>query len=229
MKKDWGFPKAFLFDLDGVLIDSEPLHGQAWEKTASVFNLKLSPDSLRLLQGKRRVDCAKQILTWINDPPELKELLAIHKPISRKLIIKAKAMPGSEKLVRWCFENNLLIALVTSSSRESVKIKCAPHEWLNIFSERVLGDDPLLLNGKPYPDPYLLAATTLKVNAKDCWAIEDSISGATSALKAGCTVWFINTDKEQSIDTKLDYSEKRLIRVSDLNIVLKALKDINHQ
>jgi beta-phosphoglucomutase-like phosphatase (HAD superfamily) len=37
MKKNWNFPKAFLFDLDGVLIDSEPLHGQAWKQTASFF------------------------------------------------------------------------------------------------------------------------------------------------------------------------------------------------
>jgi len=39
MKKNWDFPKAFLFDLDGVLIDSEPLHGQAWKETASFFDL----------------------------------------------------------------------------------------------------------------------------------------------------------------------------------------------
>ena len=39
MKKNWDFPKAFLFDLDGVLINSEPLHGQAWKETASFFDL----------------------------------------------------------------------------------------------------------------------------------------------------------------------------------------------
>ena len=47
MKKNWNFPKAFLFDLDGVLIDSEPLHGQAWKETAALFDLNLSHGQLK--------------------------------------------------------------------------------------------------------------------------------------------------------------------------------------
>ena len=49
MKKDWNFPKAFLFDLDGVLIDSEPLHGLAWKETAALFDLDLNYTQLKLL------------------------------------------------------------------------------------------------------------------------------------------------------------------------------------
>ena len=56
MKKNWKFPKAFLFDLDGVLIDSEPLHGQAWRETAALFDLNLTYGQLKLLRGKRRID-----------------------------------------------------------------------------------------------------------------------------------------------------------------------------
>ena len=53
MKKNRDFPKAFLFDLDGVLIDSEPLHGQAWKETAALFDLNLSHGQLKLLRGRR--------------------------------------------------------------------------------------------------------------------------------------------------------------------------------
>ena len=53
MKKNWDFPKALLFDLDGVLIDSEPLHGQAWKETAELFDLDLTCGQLKLLRGKR--------------------------------------------------------------------------------------------------------------------------------------------------------------------------------
>ena len=158
MKKNWNFPKAFLFDLDGVLIDSETLHGQAWKKTAALFDLNLTFEQLKLLRGKRRIDCANELVKLIPKAVEAKHLLNIHKPISRKLILNAKAMQGGESLVKKCHENNIPMALVTSSSSESFQIKTAPHQWMNLFSVMVLGDDKLLAKGKPARDPYRLGA-----------------------------------------------------------------------
>ena len=65
MKKVWNFPKAFFFDLDGVLIDSEPLHGQAWKETAALFDLNLTNNQLKRLRGKRRIDCANELVKLI--------------------------------------------------------------------------------------------------------------------------------------------------------------------
>ncbi len=197
MKKNWNFPKAFLFDLDGVLIDSEPLHGQAWKETASLFNLNLTSSQLKLLRGRRRIDCANELVKLIPKEVKVKELLNLHKPISRKLILNAQAMQGGESLVKRCHENNIPMALVTSSSSESFQIKTAPHQWMNLFSVMVLGDDKLLAKGKPAPDPYLLAAEKLNIAPEECWAVEDSISGTSSALEAGCLVFFLkeNTDE----------------------------------
>ncbi len=206
MKKNWNFPKAFLFDLDGVLIDSEPLHGQAWQETASIYNLNLTKNQLKLLRGRRRIDCAKELIELIPKEVELKDLLSRHKPISRRLILSAQAMPGGESLVKWCFENNIPMALVTSSSAESLQIKTAHHKWMNLFSIKVLGDDKSLVRGKPDPDPYLLAAKKLNISPQECWAVEDSISGVSSALKAGCYVWFL---KEKSFElTKENFLEQ---------------------
>ncbi len=197
MKKDWNFPKAFLFDLDGVLINSEPLHGQAWQETAAFFDLNLTQNQLKLLRGRRRIDCANELVNLIPKKVSTEDLLTIHKPISRKLILTAQAMTGSESLVKRCHQNNIPMALVTSSSNESVEIKTAPHKWMNLFSIRVLGDDELLSKGKPAPDPYLLAAQKLNIAPHECWAVEDSISGVTSALEAGCFVFFL---KENNLD-----------------------------
>ena len=201
MKKNWNFPKAFLFDLDGVLIDSEPLHGQAWKETAALFDLNLTHNQLKLLRGKRRIDCANELVKLIPKAVDVKDLLNLHKPISRQLILNAKAMQGSESLVKRCHENNIPIALVTSSSFESFQIKAAPHQWMNLFSVMVLGDDKLLAKGKPSPDPYLLAAEKLNIAPQKCWAVEDSISGVTSALEAGCFVFFLR-DKRDEIQKK---------------------------
>ena len=206
MNKTWDFPKAFLFDLDGVLIDSEPLHGKAWKETAALFDLNLTYRQLKLLRGRRRIDCANEIIKLIPKEVKTEDFLKLHKPISRRLILTAKAMPGSESLVKRCHKNNIPLALVTSSSSESLKIKTANLKWMNLFSIKILGDDKLLAQGKPAPDPYLLAAKKLNIAPQECWAVEDSIAGVSSALKAGCYVFFL---KEKSNEiSKNDFSEK---------------------
>ena len=215
MKKNWNFPKAFLFDLDGVLIDSEPLHGQAWKKTAALFDLNLTYEQLKLLRGKRRIDCANELVKLIPKKVEVKDLLNRHRPISRQLILSAQAMQGGESLVERCHKYNIPMALVTSSSAESFQIKTTQHKWMNLFSAKVLGDDKLLAKGKPAPDPYLLDANIFNIAPQECWAVEDSISGVTSALRAGCFVLFL---KEKS-----DQLEKKEFFEKDTN-----LKKINH-
>ena len=201
MKKNWNFPKAFLFDLDGVLIDSEPLHGQAWKETAAHFDLNLTYSQIKLLRGKRRIDCANELVKLIPKAVNARDLLNLHKPISRKLILNAQAMQGGESLVKRCHANNIPMALVTSSSSESLQIKTAPHKWMNLFSVMVLGDDKLLAKGKPAPDPYLLAAEKLNISPQECWAVEDSIAGVSSALEAGCFVCFLK-DKRDEFEKK---------------------------
>ena len=212
MKKNRNFPKALLFDLDGVLIDSEPLHGQAWKETAAIFDLNLTNSQLKLLRGKRRIDCANELVKLIPKAVEVKHLLNIHKPISRQLILKAKVMEGGENLVKRCHKDNIPMALVTSSSFESFQIKTAPHKWINLFSVIVLGDDKLLVKGKPAPDPYLLAAKKLNLAPQDCWAVEDSIAGVSSALEAGCFVFFLKENsaqiqKKEILDQKINLKQ----------------------
>ena len=226
MKKDCNFPKAFLFDLDGVLINSEPLHGQAWKETAEFFDLNLSEYQLKLLRGRRRIDCAKELVKLIPKKVLTEELLIHHKPISRRLILTAKAMQGSESLVKMCHKNNIPMALVTSSSNESVDIKTRHHKWMNLFSIRILGDDQLLKEGKPAPDPYLLAAEKLNIAPEECWAVEDSISGVTSALEAGCYVFFLKEKYGELPKKELFEQNKNLNEINQLKEIEEILNEL---
>jgi len=216
MKKNLNFPKAVLFDLDGVLIDSEPLHGKAWKETSALFNLNLTHGQLKLLRGKRRVDCANELVKLISKGVKAEDLLKLHKPISRQLILTAQAMQGGESLIKKCSEKNIPMALVSSSSRESFQIKSAPHKWMNLFSVMVLGDDKLLNKGKPAPDPYLLAAEKLNINPQECWAVEDSISGVSSALEAGCFVFFLKDRRDETKDKEVFDQNKNLKQINYL-------------
>ena len=224
------FPDACLFDLDGVLLDTEPLHGKAWTETAAYFGLNLNNNQLKLLQGRRRDDCANQIISWLSRESSVNEILKVHKPISRKFIKEAKSIQGAEELVNWCINKKLPIALVTSSSESSVAYKTAPHAWIEMFSMRIYGDNKDLLGGKPEPFPYLLAAKKLDLDPKDCWVIEDSSSGIKSALDAGCKVWILesNASKEDDIlKLKNEFQYKNPNSIKELKSLLKILKSLN--
>ena len=186
-------PAACLFDLDGLLLDTEPLHAEAWQRAASHFGRPLNEEELLALRGRRRHDCADQVLAWMADsastePPSREALLAVRQPIAEALLIQARPMPGAPELVLCCAEIGVPMALATSSSRAAVNLKAGPHPWLKQISVRVHGDDPQLERGKPAPDVFLLAAARLGVPAEQCWAFEDSPSGVRAALAAGCEV-----------------------------------------
>ena len=219
-------PEALLFDLDGVLLDTEPLHGKAWKETAASFKTSLTKNQLELLQGRRRHDCARQLADWINQPNEIEQILKIHQPISRELLKQAKAMPGAEDLINWCFSCKIPIALITSSTSSSVLTKTSPHPWLDCFSTKVQGDDPSLKTGKPSPDPYLLGAKRLKANPRRCWAIEDSLSGTQSALSAGCQVWVLKNESNKNMILKLENNLNKPFYIENLSTLLNKLKEM---
>ncbi len=221
-------PEACLFDLDGLLIDTEPLHGKAWSEAAKAFGENLSESQLKLLRGRRRSDCAKQISEWADKPLDIERLISIQQPIAKKLLSSASPMPGAESLIRCCRKYNLPIALVTSSTSASAALKCAPHPWLKLIETRVLGDDEMLFSGKPAPDPFLLAAKKLNVEPNKCWALEDSLAGAESAAKANCQVWIL-TNEEVNTETNnknLQTSNKNPIRINQLSIVQETLQEL---
>lgn len=191
-------PAACLFDLDGLLLDTEPIHACAWREAAARFGTSLAPAQLLQLRGRRRLDCADQVLAWIaadgHHCAGREALLAVRQPIAEALLAKAPAMPGAEALVRRCHRLELPMALATSSSRAAVALKAAPHPWLALIEVRVHGDDPELGAGKPAPDVYRLAAARLGVDPAACWAYEDSAAGAWSAAAAGCRVHVLATE-----------------------------------
>jgi len=186
-------PAACLFDLDGLLLDTEPLHAEAWQQAASHFGRPLQDDELLALRGRRRHDCADQVLHWIHRSdaeltPSREELLAVRQPIAEALLLQAAPMPGAPELVELCAELGIPMALATSSSKAAVALKASPHPWLEMIAVRVHGDDPQLSRGKPAPDVFLLAASRLEVDPAQCWAFEDSPAGVQAAAAAGCRV-----------------------------------------
>ncbi|MDP6193411.1 MAG: HAD family hydrolase [Prochlorococcus sp.] len=214
-------PAACLFDLDGLLLDTEPLHAQVWSQTAAAFGSRLSESQLMALKGRRRLDCAQQLQDWLNIQVGCDHVLALRRPIAHRLLSQAPAMPGAENLVRWCDDQKLPMALVTSSTEDAVALKSGNHCWLELIKVRVLGDDPSLKSGKPAADPFLLASQRLDVEPSACWAFEDSPAGTQAALAAGCLVWVLDDQMNPNNGFEL---EANLRQISQLSTALDQLK-----
>ena len=218
------FPEAILFDLDGVLLDTEPLLANAWNETAKEYNYYLSNDNLLELKGRRRKDCAKKVLKWINKEKSIEELLLIQKLKVDKQLTKAKPFKGAIDLIKYCINTKLPIALVTSSSKESFKIKSSVNPWLNLFEIKILGDDKFISAGKPSPDPYLRALEILEVNPTKTWVIEDSYAGSVSGLKAKCNLLFFSEDIEILNKLINEFTPNKIQKVNELSEIIYYLK-----
>ncbi|WP_398335531.1 HAD family hydrolase [Vulcanococcus sp.] len=220
-------PAACLFDLDGLLLDTEPLHAQAWQQAARHFGRELSAEELMALRGRRRHDCADTVRGWIaaSGGPSLNsaELLAVRQPIAEALLVQAPPMAGAPELVEHCHRQGIPMALATSSSREAVALKAGPHPWLQRIGVRVHGDDPQLERGKPAPDVFLLAAGRLGVAAADCWAFEDSPAGVAAAQAAGCRVHVLPPPHLDDDALARSYPGEHT-RIQNLHQVIRALE-----
>ncbi len=218
------FPEAILFDLDGVLLDTEPLLASAWSETAKEFNHYLSKDKLLELKGRRRIDCAKKVYKWINKENSIEELLFIQKAKVNQQLTKAKPFKGAVDLINFCLNTKLPIALVTSSSSESFKIKSFKNPWLNLFTTKILGDDKFISDGKPSPDPYLRALKLLDVNPSKTWVIEDSYAGSVSGLKAECNLFFFSKDIEILSKLINEFTQEKIQKIKELSEIIYYLK-----
>ena len=218
------FPEAILFDLDGVLLDTETILANAWSETSKEFNHCLPQNKIYELRGRRKIDCAKKVIEWINKAISIEELVSSQTLKLSKQLNKAKPFKGAEELIRFCIKINLPIALVTSSSSHSFEIKSSIHPWLDLFNIKVLGDDKFISAGKPYPDPYLRAIEILDVNPEKTLVVEDSYLGSLAGLRAGCNLCLFSKDINIFNNLINQFNQNKIQRINGLDEIIYYLK-----
>lgn len=175
--------RAFLFDVDGVLIDSGAAHNRVWEEWARLRGL--APDRVRrATQGRRRIDTLG--------------LVAPHLDVAEEHALLDRLMAGEESRMR-AYDDvpDVLAALptgswgVVTSSRGSATARRFARLGLPIPSVRVCAED--VSRGKPDPEGCLTAAARMSVDPAHCVVVEDSPAGVTAGKAAGCTVLAVTT------------------------------------
>ncbi|WP_432409701.1 HAD family hydrolase [Wukongibacter sp. M2B1] len=180
--------KAVIFDMDGVIIDSEPIHKQVEESLFKKLNIKVSEEEHNSYVGKTSIEMWREIKLKYNLRKDILAEEIVIEEVDRyieHLLAKDDIKPimGVRKLINELYIKDIKLALASSAVRRSIETVINLFELGEYFSISISGED--IEDGKPCPDIFLKAANELGVNPMECVVIEDSRNGVIAAKTAG--------------------------------------------
>lgn len=189
---------AVIFDMDGLLIDTETLYCQSWQRAAADCGFVITPQFYERLVGRSRADALQIVLAHFGDRvpmPEFHERVLHYETVCfAEAPIPIK--PGVWEIITAVDAQNLPKALATSTHRPAARQRLARTALDQHFHITVTGDE--VLRPKPAPDIYLAACERLGVPPQNVLAFEDSEPGVQAAHAAGVTVVMVPDFKAPS-------------------------------
>jgi HAD superfamily hydrolase (TIGR01509 family) len=183
--------RAAIFDMDGLMLDTEPSYRKAWQKAAAECGYDLSDEAYTPLIGQRTADAETLLRTYFGEKfpldvfrvacQKFEELAFSNGPFPKK--------PGLLELLALLDSWNIPKAVATSTKRRRAVPQLTAAALLDRFDVVVTGDE--VANGKPAPDIFLLAAARLSVENSNCLVFEDSEAGVLAAHRAGMPVYLV--------------------------------------
>lgn len=204
--------KAAIFDLDGVVVDTVPLHFKAWKQMFEEYGKKFTfQDYKDKVDGIPRIDGGRAILTDLSDA-ELDEATGKKQGYFIKHLQKGKikVFKPTLRLIKELKERGIKIAVISSSKNlpfilEKIGI-------LKLLDAKISGSE--ITKGKPHPQIFLMAAEKIRVKPENCIVFEDAVLGVIAAKRAKMLCIGIDRYNDPS-------------RLKDADLVSVDLEDIN--
>ncbi|KAG4065290.1 hypothetical protein HA402_012732 [Bradysia odoriphaga] len=189
-----------LFDMDGLLLNTEFLYTKLIQQTIEEFGSsgRYTSEMKVSMMGCQSLELARRIIEifQLNVTPE--EYHEKHVQLGQKIMPTAELLPGVERLLRHLHKHDIPIALATSSSKELYDMKTEKHDELfGLFHHKVYGSsDAEVVNGKPSPDIFIVAASRFpdQPDPKQCLVFEDAPNGVKAAIAANCQCVMVPED-----------------------------------
>jgi HAD superfamily hydrolase (TIGR01509 family) len=184
--------EAILFDLDGVIIDSEPLHEKAFRQTSLHLGRDLTPEEVASLRGTvDEIGAAKLLEFNPTATLSVPQVMEYYNNLFKAMFDQMRLVPGCLDFIQKAHKRGFKLGLTTSALQENQQRTFEMFNLWPVFSTIITGED--VINGKPHPEPYLKTAEKLGVAPANALVIEDSLNGVRSGKAAGCPVIAITT------------------------------------
>ncbi|ERN42888.1 haloacid dehalogenase superfamily [Rubidibacter lacunae KORDI 51-2] len=174
---------AILFDLDGTLVNTDPIHFKHWKVLLRDYGYEIDREFYDAkISGGTNEAILADILPQLS-PEQARDFAEYKEAQFRASGSDLQRLPGLTEMLAWVHYNNLKSAVVTNAPRANAEFMLATLDLADTFSILVLAEDAPA--GKPDPAPYLIAMDKLGVTAEMTIAFEDSPSGIRAAVAAG--------------------------------------------
>lgn len=207
------FCKAVIFDMDGTLIESTNADFLAWQKVFLDYNKTLTFQDYSPMLGMRSFAVVKELLE-INDDKEKANALSNKSKYFREVIDEQgiQTVPYVVEFLNQIKGFGIPLAIATSSRREKTKMVLEKVGLLSYFDTIMTGED--VINGKPFPEVFLKAASMLKVPVENCLVFEDAVSGIRAAKCASMKCVAISSNHSAQL-------------LDEADIIIESFKDLN--
>lgn len=178
-------PQALVFDFDGTLVDSMPMHFRCWQQALKPFALSFDHETFQNWGGVPTREIVRRLSRGQGVSVDVEEVIRAKESLTRAHAHEVEPIEPVLAIARTS-RGSIPMAVATGGPRALVGPRLEAlgiHDW---FGAIVTADD--VTNGKPDPEPFLLAATQLGVDPTRCRAYEDAPAGIASARAAGMEV-----------------------------------------
>ena len=216
--------KAVLFDMDGLMVDTESLSTEAFIISAKAQGYNMTKEETLKVLGFTKANIYQFWIDYFQGTNvDGKKLVDDHYEYIENVLytVGPEKMPYVEELLKYLRENNYKIAVASSSDTADIKNNLEKTKLEKYIDEIASGAE--VENGKPAPDVFLLAAKRLGVDPKDCLILEDSKAGIKAGKASGAMVFMV--PDMYTVDKECEDTADRIL--TNLGEVIEILEGKN--
>lgn len=210
--------KGVLFDMDGVVLDTEKLYTRFWQEAAQYYGYPMTKEQALGMRSLNRGVGEAKLKSYFGEGVDYDQVRNKRMELMDAFIAieGVELKPGIVELLDYLDAKGIKRAIATSSPLERTQKYLSQWNLVNRFDALISGY--MVEKGKPEPDIYLYAASQLGLKPNECMVLEDSPTGILAAYRAGCVPVMVPDQDYPDNETK-----KMLYAVADSLVAVKEL------